>query len=138
MPRVSRKIKRRRRPTDYTPRHYQELSTGNVDFFGDLWTGDYPSRAEAWDELRDEILPDWIAENPGTRPAAWWEFDAPGRRERTDGGVHPHDRDDFPEHLKKLSFGRPSRHMTREDFEAEFEDEEAFLRRHELLEPSEM
>ena len=139
MPRISKKLKRRRRPTDYTPRHYQELSTGNVDFFGDLFDGDlYPTKIEAWSDLKDEILPDWIAEHAGSRPSAWWLFDAPGRRERTDGGIHPFDRPGYPEHLKKLAFGKPACHATREDFLAEFEDEEDFLRRHGLLEPSEM
>jgi hypothetical protein len=32
---------------------------------------------QLWLELRAEILTDWIAETPGTRPEGWWEFDAP-------------------------------------------------------------
>jgi hypothetical protein len=32
---------------------------------------------EIWTELREELLDIWIAERPGTRPAAWWLFDAP-------------------------------------------------------------
>jgi hypothetical protein len=27
--------------------------------------------------VKDEILADWIAKNPGKRPHAWWEYDAP-------------------------------------------------------------
>ena len=31
----------------------------------------------AWNEARDEILADWIADAPGSRPSAWWKYDAP-------------------------------------------------------------
>ncbi len=34
----------------------------------------------AWNEARDEILADWIADSPGTRPSFWWRFDAPRQR----------------------------------------------------------
>jgi hypothetical protein len=30
----------------------------------------------AWDDLRDDLLPEWIAEHPGRRPFGWWAFDA--------------------------------------------------------------
>ncbi len=33
-------------------------------------------RAE-WEQLRDELLPEFIAKNPGHRPWAWWRFSAP-------------------------------------------------------------
>ena len=33
--------------------------------------------AGVWDALRDEVVADWIAEHPGTRPARWWGYDAP-------------------------------------------------------------
>lgn len=29
----------------------------------------------AWLDLRDSILPDWIARKPFTRPSGWWRFD---------------------------------------------------------------
>lgn len=32
---------------------------------------------EAWAAVRDRVLADWIADDPGTRPWAWWLFDAP-------------------------------------------------------------
>jgi hypothetical protein len=32
---------------------------------------------EAWEAVRDLIIPKWIAERPGTRPQAWWLIDAP-------------------------------------------------------------
>lgn len=35
---------------------------------------------KAWRELRDELLPQWIKDHPGSRPWAWWKIDAPGPR----------------------------------------------------------
>jgi hypothetical protein len=37
-------------------------------------------KREAWHDLRDEILTEWIREHPFTRPRSWWEFDAPEMR----------------------------------------------------------
>ena len=34
-----------------------------------------------WELLRDDILREHIAREPGTRPAAWWLFDAPELRQ---------------------------------------------------------
>ena len=138
MPRISRRIKRRRRPTKYTARHIRDLETGRADFFGDLFGGDFGTRADAWRELKGTILANWIAEHPGTRPWGWWEFDTPARRERADGKLNPFDREDYPENLKTLSFGAPHNHLTREDLEADYETEADFLRRHRLLEPEEI
>jgi hypothetical protein len=39
-----------------------------------------PSRAEqraVWLGVRDELLAEWIAQRPGTRPHGWWIHDAP-------------------------------------------------------------
>jgi hypothetical protein len=30
-----------------------------------------------WEQHRDRIVAEHVAENPGTRPTRWWEFDAP-------------------------------------------------------------
>jgi hypothetical protein len=32
---------------------------------------------EVWREVADDLLDQWIAERPGTRPYGWWLFDAP-------------------------------------------------------------
>jgi hypothetical protein len=32
---------------------------------------------EAWELLRDDLLTEWIAKWPGTRPTIWWTWDAP-------------------------------------------------------------
>lgn len=34
----------------------------------------------AWAEVRDELLPQWIREKPGTRPFGWWRDEAPELR----------------------------------------------------------
>jgi len=36
---------------------------------GDQWDA-------LWREHRADVLEDWIASNPGTRPWAWWQYDA--------------------------------------------------------------
>lgn len=33
-----------------------------------------------WEDVRDELLPAWIREHPGTRPFAWWQEEAPEPR----------------------------------------------------------
>ena len=38
-----------------------------------------------WDQMRDEILADWAKKRPGTRPRAWWRFDAKEMRQRLGG-----------------------------------------------------
>jgi len=82
MPRLRRRGKRQRQ-IEYTEAHRDVLRRGRtpvpqsaVGFYagGDL---DTDAVAEGWGELRDELLPAYIAERPGQRPAAWWWFDAP-------------------------------------------------------------
>jgi hypothetical protein len=146
MPRFSRKSKRR---TGDDKGIVEHLETGhcfdsmlNPDFYSD-----HELRA-AWDKMRDVILSDFVRRHPGTRPWAWWKFDAPGRRERIDGGVHPHDhkertlsvaRTDNPDFWKvayRLWFGLPSCFIPPYDNGLKmemFEPEWSFLQRHNLL-----
>ena len=52
---------------------------------GYLLTGDGTPHAyfiesfarELWEHFKDALLADWIATRPGTRPWAWWKYDAP-------------------------------------------------------------
>jgi hypothetical protein len=72
---------------------------------------------EAWRRHGGVLLAQWVAQHPGTRPWAWWMFEAP---------------DD--------AVGRPDERL--EDYvarldERDRETEAAFLRRHGLLQPSE-
>jgi len=150
MPRFSRKSKRR--------------ETGSEGIVGHLLTGhclmclldpdnhsDEQLQAE-WSKQRDTLLPEFVKANPGTRPWAWWKWDAPEprRRERIDGGVHPHDNkertlkvansnSDFLWRVAyHLWFGLPNSHISPFDrgIKTEmFEPEWSFLVRHNLLLP---
>lgn len=104
----------------------------------------------AWEELKHQVLPEFVRQHPGERPWAWWEFDAPGRRERTDGGIHPFDnkertlyvaKSDNPEFWRvayRLSFGYPSAFIGPWDAGLNaswFEQSWEYLVRHNLLLP---
>jgi hypothetical protein len=108
---------------------------------------DLDSKRSCWQEFKDIILPLWVKHRPGTRPLAFWEFDAPERRKRTNG-QHPFDN---PERKKaqvkitggdlfKLSYGRPSSLLPGADFDdftAEYETQFSYLERLDLLLPGE-
>jgi hypothetical protein len=85
---TQRKAPRGRRPTGYGSEHRRLLSSGSVffpdgirDFYlGEDWqAGELNLEAikTAWEELREELQPEWIEKHPGTRPWGWWAFDAP-------------------------------------------------------------
>jgi hypothetical protein len=38
-------------------------------------------RKPTWNEIRSEIMPQWISEHPCTRPWGWWEHDSPAQGE---------------------------------------------------------
>ena len=149
MPRVSRKLKRRRE--GYTQWHIEQLLQGFTTHcnggFGALHKGlgDIPAMQKAWEELKHELLPDWIRQYPGTRPYAWWKFDAKEPRQRTDGVQHP-----FQDRVRKarvqassspkfrgmayeLFYGCPRALITQEDFKAQYESELQYLDRLGLL-----
>lgn len=46
------------------------------------WDGCFARTAAAamWEQQRDTLLAAWVQERPGTRPWAWWCFDAPEDR----------------------------------------------------------
>ena len=85
-------------------------------------------RRQAWEEFRDELLPAWIAEHPGSRPHAWWLYDAPERR-RCVTGPHPHDAKDWPEDCpKRLWYGKPSTWQANGyDYTAKYESQVDYL-----------
>ena len=47
--------------------------------------------AAAWALVRDELVADWIAEQPGTRPEAWWRHAATEPLRIIKGEDHPQD-----------------------------------------------
>jgi len=65
----------------YSEAIVEYLLTGKQPKKEDAWweifalTGEKESAA--WEDLRDELLADWIREHAGSRPWGWWTFDAP-------------------------------------------------------------
>ena len=148
MPRFSRKSKRRTGDDEFIVKHLHGGICLACMVDHELHTTD--SVRLVWEKLRDTVLPAFIQENPGQRPWAWWEFDAPGRRERIDGGLHPFDNKartlhvasvDNPNFWKvayRLTFGLPSAFIPPYDSGLKtemFEPEWSFLVRHNLLLP---
>jgi len=52
------------------------------EFFGPAFPGGEPEERRAWEAHRQELLSEHIEKNPGTRPHAWWRFEAPEPRQR--------------------------------------------------------
>ena len=146
MPR-KRMAGKRRRADLLTSKMVSHLThIGNERFFAPMPTED--DKRVAWEAGRADILAEWIAERPGTRPPAWWDFDSPERRRRIDGKPHPFD---VPERVAlvakherenpgrkvdscRLSYGLPCIAMVETDWEdAEYEDEMDYLSRLDLL-----
>ena len=94
MPRVRRKIKVRILH-EYTDRHIYELKTGCcyrfVDGFFDHKKNDtdFEAMKKCWAEIGKKVLADFIEENPGKRPFAWWKFSAREPRKLISGIEHP-------------------------------------------------
>jgi len=97
-----------------------------------------PGSAEYyWREFGPGIMEQWARENPGTRPWAWWEFDAPDRRRCIEGRDVLAD-PGRPAHLRKTSFGVPVCWTPEEMRDpSTYESETDFLERHGLLTPEE-
>lgn len=148
MPRLRRTAKRQR--TGHGERTRERLLTGHdFTFLDDRPALDADELRQAWEELRDELLALHIAERPGSRPWAWWQYDAPERRQRLDG-VHPFDDLIRTEHVERIArkpdtspsfrdrahelyFGKPACLIVPDDFEAAFESELDYLDRLGLL-----
>jgi len=94
MPRLKRRRKNR---TGYSDRHRLQLRV-RWDFFGGGF-GDgpeaVPAMKAAWLEIGDSVLEEHIHERPGTRPWAWWQFDAPEQRD---------DNETETDYLRRLQF----------------------------------
>ena len=91
----------------------QQLLTGH-DFFGDGYMDDTERMRADWQRHRDELLSEWITSHPGSRPFGWWAFDAPERRETSDGSDHPFDRPERQErcavwHAQHPAMNHPER-----------------------------
>jgi len=146
MPRVKKRPKRRRQ---ITADHRRALRTGHS--FTSRFDANTGTMREVWQDLRGDILREWIRANSGSRPWAWWQFDAPERRKRIDGKPHPFlnperqaiveqaeaDNPGYRRRVMRLSFGMPCVFITPDDWEATFELEAEYLDRLGLLTPAE-
>ena len=68
----------------------------------------------AWETIRDEVMPKWIREHPGTRPYYWWRFEATEQRRRIGGRGDTFD-DDCT--MADCSMGIPDNWVTPHDVE---------------------
>jgi hypothetical protein len=73
-------------PDDAGPIEFTEhcALTGRDD---DMPLRGHPTARELWVLSRGDVLPGWVRAHPGTRPPAWWRFDAPGPRQRVGGSL---------------------------------------------------
>jgi len=74
--------KRRHQPHQRAPSSSAEvlhfLRTGEHALDWSLgWGGSPRAIDDVWNDVRDELLPEWIDETPGRRPFVWWLLDAP-------------------------------------------------------------
>lgn len=139
MPRVRRRTKRRSVPLpDY---QMQTLLKGvplrRTDQGMAFYT-DRDAQRRTWEEHREALLMQWIEAHPGTRPEAWWRFDASEPRRRV-AGPEGIERDrlmaEFEERWPGMSTvrcghqGLPGVQLP----EDAYESEAAYLRRHGLI-----
>ena len=101
--RVHRRGKTRRAPLsaalrefflsgDYELARRAARAAGEADGHGfrglrDLFLVPETTRAERWREVGAELTAEWIAEHPGSRPAGWWQYEAPGARQVLTGTI---------------------------------------------------
>ena len=130
---MPRRTKLRRRSSGWSDLHRVILRTG-LDHFDEFPEAD---REQAWNELKKEILVEWLQSRPGSRPWAWWRFDCPPNqfRTRTDGKRHQFLDPSF-DLRRELIFGRPRYFRECDipdggvlDIAKSFESEASFLKR---------
>lgn len=131
---MPRRSKLRRRSSGWSDQHIEILRNGN-DWF-ELFRDEIDQHA-AWRDLQKEIMAEWLKEQPGTRPWAWWRFDLPaGTRRQRINGLHPHDdpENDLP---SILWYGMPQ-YQRPVDLQALYESEASFLKRLNLCSTAEL
>jgi hypothetical protein len=102
---------------------------------------------DVWHEHAEAILAHHVKRRPGTRPARWWQFDAPEPRRRLGGtGTPLHE---CSAYVAPFTYGIPTAWRTHGDFFTSgtpidpedppaFESEAAYLLRLNLLLPDEL
>lgn len=88
--------------TRYNNSHVADLVRGNF-YFEDSWE-DEKAKQEAWEELKSGILEQHIQHRPGTRPAAWWDYETVDGKKPLRRMVSGR----APQIIAKTSFGIPS------------------------------
>jgi len=96
-----------------------------------------PANAELqrlWVAHREELLAEWILAQPGTRPWAWWRWDALSESRRRIGGTGTALLE-RPDGKHPVSFGTPNAYD--DDYNVadppKYESEREYLTRHGLL-----
>lgn len=120
----------------YQPEHVKALV--QPTFFADEGFDSKEAMADCWNKYRQVILSVWIQHYPGTRPLAWWAFDALEPRMRIDAQPHPFtDPHQAGPDLYDLTYGRPRFTRTAEDLAAEYESQANYLDRLKLMDKTE-
>jgi hypothetical protein len=151
-PRASERSRR-----GWTPQHIAVLRSG-VDYHC-AFTYAEPSKIsvrprEGWDvggmaesrlrqaaaDIGDELLAEWIAARPSTRPWFWWRFQSPEPRLRISGERSQWDHSNPAKYPVGFTFGVPlvSSFGFEANHEIGFEPQYDYLARHGLLTPEEM
>ena len=133
---MPRKTRRKKRTNQYNEWHLHQLATGHCYIAGTAFDDDMEALKVAWEQLRDRFMEVWKVEFAGTRPHAWWKFDAPERRQRIDGNPHPFDQ--LEREDTGLYYGKPNMLICKDDFMAEYEGQLEYLLRLGLIEPEEV
>jgi hypothetical protein len=133
---MPRKVRRRRRTNKCNEWHLHQLATGHCYVAGIAFDDDMEAMKEAWEHLRERIMEVWKVEFAGTRPYAWWQFEAVEYRQRVDGKPHPFDNPERED--MQLYIGKPRMMIGKDDFMAEYEGELEYLLRLGLVEADEV
>lgn len=108
--------------------------------------GNTEDRKKLWHDYREEILPKWIQDKPGTRPSLFWEFDVPMQPKKNNGWYYDGTLPVPRKRIKGVVSGgiNPIIHFYKgipayEPFDQDvyFESEASYLTRHGLLLPGE-
>ncbi|MBI68519.1 MAG: hypothetical protein CMJ38_00550 [Phycisphaerae bacterium] len=133
---MPRKVRRKRRTNKYNEWHLHQLATGHCYVAGVAFDDDMEAMKEAWEQLQEPFMEVWKVEYAGSRPYAWWMFEAPESRLRIDGKQHPFDNPERKD--KRLYYGKPRIMIGKDDFMAEYEGELKYLLRLGLIEADEV
>ena len=139
MPTNRRRITRKLKVvvTDNVRRYLETGVTNERDIEVYLLSGNTDQLAARWNSQKEVILSEWIENYPGSRPWAWWMFDAQEGRKRT-GGKGQAINEKYPAWVEYLDKGIPaSWHWIDRTDPPTFESQAAYLDRYGLLKQAE-